>query len=125
MKINGKDFEEIYKIEDQEFLPSAMVGDKAYGNFMGDTDLSKFGYISAYGDIDLKSGKTNIFEVLKMKEANGFLQGIGFTDKEILHNKLNMSGDFFAKRLSLIYLKATTKSLKKSGMWKGLPGFSL
>lgn len=28
MKINGKDFEEIYKIKDQEFLPSAMVGDR-------------------------------------------------------------------------------------------------
>lgn len=67
MKINGKDFEEIYKIEDQEFVPEAMVGDKVYGLFRGDVDLSKFGYINAYGDIDLKTGESNIFEALKMK----------------------------------------------------------
>lgn len=66
MKINGKDFEEIYKIKDQEFLPSAMVGDKVYGHFMGDTDLNKFGYLYAYGEIDLKTGKTNIYEALKI-----------------------------------------------------------
>lgn len=36
-----------------------------------------------------------------MKGANGFLQGIGFTDKEILYNKLNMSGDFLVKRYRL------------------------
>lgn len=101
MKIVGKDIKEIYRIKDQEFLPSAMVGDKVYGFFRGDNDLSKFGYISAYGDIDLKTGNTNIFEALKMKEASGFLQGIGFTDKEILYNKLNMSGDFLEKRYRL------------------------
>ncbi|WP_311481171.1 hypothetical protein [uncultured Anaerococcus sp.] len=101
MKIKGKDFEEIYKIEGQDFTPYAKVYDKVYGHFMGDTDLSKFGYINAYGEIDLKTGKTNIFEALKMKEDNGFLQGIGFTDKEILYNKLNMSGDFLEKRYRL------------------------
>lgn len=97
MKINGKDFEEIYKIEDQEFLPSALVGDKVYGHFMGDTDLSKFGYLYAYGEIDLKTGKTNIFEALKIKKENEFLQSIGFTDKEIRYIKLNMSGKFMNK----------------------------
>lgn len=94
MKIVGKDFEEIFKIKDQEFLPSAMVYDKVYGLFSGNVNLSKFDYISAYGDIDLKTGKTNIFEALKLKDSNGFLQGIGFTDKEIRYIKNNMSGDF-------------------------------
>ena len=97
MKINGKDFEEIYKIEGQEFTPSALVGDKLYGHFMGDTDLNKFGYLYAYGEIDLKTGKTNIFEALKIKKENEFLQGIGFTDKEIRYIKLNMSGEFLNK----------------------------
>ena len=94
MKINGKDFKEIYKIEGQGFSPSAMVGDKLYGLFRGDVDLNKFGYINAYGEIDLKTGKTNIFEALKMKKNNEILQGIGFTDKEIRYIKLNMSWDY-------------------------------
>ena len=94
MKINGKDFEEIYKIEDQDFIPSAMVGYKVYGFFNANANLSKFDYISAYGDIDLKTGKTNIFEALKMKEDNEIFHTIGFTDKEISYIKYNMSGDF-------------------------------
>lgn len=97
MKINGKDFEEVYKIKDQEFLPSAKVYDKVYGVFSGNVNLSKFDYISTYGDIDLKTGKTNIYEALKMMDSNGFLQGIGFTDKEIRYIKLNMSGEFLNK----------------------------
>lgn len=101
MKISGKDFEEIYKIKDQEFLPSAKVYDKVYGLFSGNVNLSKFDYISAFGDIDLKTGKTNIYEALKMQDSNEFLQGIGFTDKKILYNKLNMSGDFLVKSYRL------------------------
>lgn len=93
MKIVGKDIKEIYRIKDQEFLPSAKVGDKVYGFFRGNVNLNKFDYISAYGEIDLKTGKTNIFEDLKMKKNNDILQGIGFTDKEIRYIKLNMSGD--------------------------------
>ena len=94
MKIVGKEIKEIYIIKDQEFLPSAEVGDKVYGLFSGNVNLSKFDYISAFGEIDLKTGKTNIFEALKMMDSNGFLQGIGFTDKEIRYIKHNMSGDF-------------------------------
>lgn len=94
MKINGKDFEEIYKIKDQYFTPSAKVGDKVYGLFNANANLSKFDYISAYGDIDLKTGKTNIFEALKMKDFNEIFRTIGFTDKEIYYIKYNMSGDF-------------------------------
>lgn len=94
MKINGKDFEEIYKFEDQDFIPSAKVGDKVYGLFNANANLSKFGYISAYGDIDLKTGKTNIFEALKMNDFNEIFQTIGFTDKKISYIKYNMSGDF-------------------------------
>lgn len=94
MKINGKDFEEIYKFEDQDFIPSAKVGDKVYGLFNANANLSKFGYISAYGDIDLKTGKTNIFEALKMKDFNEIFPTIGFTDKKISYIKYNMSGDF-------------------------------
>ena len=94
MKINGKDFEEIYKFEDQDFIPSAKVYDKVYGLFNANANLSKFGYISAYGDIDLKTGKTNIFEALKMKDFNEIFQTIGFTDKKISYIKYNMSGDF-------------------------------
>ena len=97
MKIVGKEIKEIYIIKDQEFLPSAKVGDKVYGVFSGNVNLSKFDCISAYGEIDLKTGKTNIFEALKMKDSNGFLQGIGFTDKEIRYIKHNMSGDFSDK----------------------------
>ena len=97
MKIVGKDFEEVYRIKDQEFLPSAKVYDKVYGLFSGNVNLSKFDYISAFGDIDLKTGKTNIYEALKMQDSNGFLQGIGFTDKEIRYIKLNMSGEFLNK----------------------------
>ena len=97
MKLVGKDFEEVYRIKDQEFLPSAKVYDKVYGVFSGNVNLSKFDYISTYGDIDLKTGKTNIYEALKMKDSNGFLQGIGFTDKEISYIKNNMSGDFSDK----------------------------
>ena len=119
MKINGKDFEEIYKIEDQEFTPSAMVGDKVYGFFRGDNDLSKFGYISAYGDIDLKTGNTNIFEALKMKEASGFLQGIGFTDKEILYSKLNMSGDYSEKLYRLDLSKGYNQESEEIGDVEG------
>ena len=96
-KIVGKDFEEIYKFEDQDFIPSAKVYDKVYGLFNANANLSKFDYISAYGEIDLKTGKTNIYEALKMKDSNGFLQGIGFTDKEISYIKHNMSGDFSDK----------------------------
>lgn len=94
MKINGKDFEEIYNFEDQDFIPSAKVYDKVYGLFNANANLSKFGYISAYGDIDLKTGKTNIFESLKMKDFNEIFQTIGFTDKKISYIKYNMSGDF-------------------------------
>ena len=94
MKINGKNFEEIYKFEDQDFIPSAKVYDKVYGLFNANANLSKFGYISAYGDIDLKTGKTNIFEALKMKDFNEIFQTIGFTDKKISYIKYNMSGDF-------------------------------
>lgn len=94
MKINGKDFEEIYKFEDQDFIPSAKVYDKVYGLFNANANLSKFGYISAYGDIDLKTGKTNIFEALKMKDFNEIFQTIGFTNKKISYIKYNMSGDF-------------------------------
>ncbi|MBP2016220.1 hypothetical protein [Anaerococcus degeneri] len=94
MKIVGKDIKEIYRIKDQEFLPSALVGDKVYGFFRGNVNLSKFDYLYAYGEIDLKTGKTNIFEALKIKKENEFLQSIGFTDKEIRYIKLNMSGDF-------------------------------
>lgn len=94
MKINGKDFEEIYKFEDQDFIPSAKVYDKVYGLFNANANLSKFGYISAYGDIDLKTGKTNIFEALKRKDFNEIFQTIGFTDKKISYIKYNMSGDF-------------------------------
>lgn len=97
MKIVGKDIKEIYRIKDQEFLPSAKVYDKVYGVFSGNANLSKFDYISAYGEIDLKTGKTNIFEALKMMDSNGFLQGIGFTDKEIRYNKLKRSGDYSEK----------------------------
>ena len=32
-----------------------------------------------------------------MQDSNGFLQGIGFTDKEIRYIKHNMSGDFSDK----------------------------
>lgn len=119
MKISGKDFEEIYRIKDQDFIPSAKVGDKVYGHFMGDTDLSKFGYLSAYGEIDLKTGKTNIFEALKMKEANEFLQGIGFTDKKILYNKLNMSGDFLEKSYRLDLSKGYDQEPEEVGNVEG------
>lgn len=94
MKINGKNFEEIYKFEDQDFIPSAKVYDKVYGLFNANANLSKFGYISAYGEIDLKTGKTNIFESLKMKDFKEIFQTIGFTDKKISYIKYNMSGDF-------------------------------
>lgn len=94
MKIVGKDFKEIYRIKEQEFLPSAMVGDKVYGLFSANVNLSKFDYFSAYGEIDLKTGKANIFEALKMKDFNETFRTIGFTDKEISYIKYNMSGDF-------------------------------
>lgn len=94
MKIVGKDIKEIYRIKGQEFFPSAKVYDKVYGFFRGNANPSKFGYISAYGDIDLKTGKTNIFEALKMKDFNEIFRTIGFTDKDISYIKYNMSGDF-------------------------------
>lgn len=94
MKISGKDFEEIYRIKDQDFIPSAKVGDKVYGLFNANVNLSKFDYISAYGDIDIKTGEINIFEALKMKDFNEIFQTIGFTDKKISYIKYNMSGDF-------------------------------
>lgn len=94
MKIVGKDIKEIYRNKDQEFLPSAKVYDKVYGLFSSNGNLSKFDYISAYGEIDLKTGKTNIFEALKMKDFNEIFQTIGFTDKKISYIKYNMSGDF-------------------------------
>lgn len=121
MKINGKDFEEIYKIEGQEFLPSAMVGDKLYGHFMGDTDLNKFGYLYAYGEIDLKTGKTNIFEALKIKKENEFLQSIGFTDKEILYNKLDLPGDFLVTMYRLDLTKSYDQEPEKV---KDVEGFT-
>lgn len=119
MKIVGKDFEEIYKIKDQEFLPSAKVGDKVYGFFRGNVNLSKFDYIYAYGDIDLKTGKTNIFEALKMKDSNGFLYGIGFTDKEIRYITLNMSGDFRDKLYRLDLSQGYDQELEEVGDVEG------
>lgn len=119
MKIVGKNFEEIYKIKDQEFLPSAKVGDKVYGLFSGNVNPSKFDYISAFGEIDLKTGKTNIFEALKMKDANGFLQGIGFTDKEIRYNKLNMSGDYSEKLYRLDLSKGYDQEPEEVGDVEG------
>ncbi|WP_311491501.1 hypothetical protein [uncultured Anaerococcus sp.] len=119
MKIKGKNFEEIYKIEDQEFTPYAMIGDKVYGFFRGDNDLSKFGYISAYGDIDLKTGNTNIFKALKMKDSNGFLQGIGFTDKEIRYIKHNMSGDYSEKLYRLDLSKGYNQESEEIGDVEG------
>ena len=121
MKIVGKDFEEVYKIKDQEFLPSAKVYDKVYGLFSGNVNLSKFDYISAFGDIDLKTGKTNIYEALKMKDSNGFLQGIGFTDKEIRYNKLNMSGEFLNKFYRLDLSKGYDQDPEEVG---GVEGFT-
>ena len=119
MKINGKDFEEVYKIKDQEFLPSAKVYDKVYGVFSGNVNLSKFDYISVYGDIDLKTGKTNIYEALKMKDSNGFLQGIGFTDKEILYNKLDLPGDFLVTMYRLDLTKSYDQEPEEVGDVKG------
>lgn len=119
MKIKGKDFEEIYRIKDQEFLPSAKVGDKVYGLFSGNVNPSKFDYISAFGEIDLKTGKTNIFEALKMKDSNGFLQGIGFTDKEIRYNKLNMSDDYSEKLYRLDLSKGYDQEPEEVGDVEG------
>lgn len=119
MKIVGKNFEEIYRIKDQEFLPSAKVGDKVYGLFSGNVNPSKFDYISAFGEIDLKTGKTNIFEALKMKDSNGFLQGIGFTDKEIRYNKLNMSGDYSEKLYRLDLSKGYDQEPEEVGDVEG------
>lgn len=119
MKIVGKNFEEIYRIKDQEFLPSAKVGDKVYGLFSGNVNPSKFDYISAFGEINLKTGKTNIFEALKMKDANGFLQGIGFTDKEIRYNKLNMSGDYSEKLYRLDLSKGYDQEPEEVGDVEG------
>ena len=119
MKIVGKNFEEIYKIKDQEFLPSAKVGDKVYGLFSGNVNPSKFDYISAFGEIDLKTGKTNIFEALKMKDSNGFLQGIGFTDKEISYIKNNMSGDFSDKLYRLDLSKGYDQEPEEVGDVEG------
>ncbi len=119
MKIVGKNFEEIYRIKDQEFLPSAKVGDKVYGLFSGNVNPSKFDYISAFGEIDLKTGKTNIFEALKMKDANGFLQGIGFIDKEIRYNKLNMSGDYSEKLYRLDLSKGYDQEPEEVGDVEG------
>lgn len=119
MKIVGKDIKEIYKIKDQEFLPSAKVGDKVYGVFSGNVNISKFDCISAYGEIDLKTGKTNIFEALKMKDSNGFLQGIGFTDKEIRYIKHNMSGDFPEKLYRLDLSKGYDQEPEEVGDVEG------
>ena len=119
MKIVGKNFEEIYRIKDQEFLPSAEVGDKVYGLFSGNVNLSKFDYISAFGEIDLKTGKTNIFEALKMMDSNGFLQGIGFTDKEIRYIKHNMSGDFPEKLYRLDLSKGYDQEPEEVGDVEG------
>lgn len=119
MKIVGKNFEEIYRIKDQEFLPSAKVGDKVYGLFSGNVNPSKFDYISAFGEIDLKTGKTNIFEALKMKDSNGFLQGIGFTDKEISYIKNNMSGDFSDKLYRLDLSKGYDQEPEEVGDVEG------
>lgn len=119
MKIVGKEIKEIYIIKDQEFLPSAKVGDKVYGVFSGNVNLSKFDCISAYGEIDLKTGKTNIFEALKMKDSNGFLQGIGFTDKEIRYIKHNMSGDFPEKLYRLDLSKGYDQEPEEVGNVEG------
>ncbi len=119
MKIVGKEIKEIYKIKDQEFLPSAMVYDKVYGLFSGNVNPSKFDYISAYGDIDLKTGKTNIYEALKMMDSNGFLQGIGFTDKEISYIKNNMSGDFSDKLYRLDLSKGYDQEPEEIGDFEG------
>lgn len=119
MKIVDKDIKEIYRIKDQEFLPSAKVGDKVYGLFSSNVNLSKFDYISAFGEIDLKTGKTNIFEALKMKDSNGFLQGIGFTDKEIRYIKHNMSGDFPEKLYRLDLSKGYDQEPEEVGDVEG------
>ncbi|WP_311487266.1 hypothetical protein [uncultured Anaerococcus sp.] len=119
MKIVGKEIKEIYIIKDQEFLPSAKVYDKVYGLFSGNVNLSKFDYISAFGEIDLKTGKTNIFEALKMKDSNGFLQGIGFTDKEIRYIKHNMSGDFPEKLYRLDLSKGYDQEPEEVGDVEG------
>lgn len=119
MKIVGKEIKEIYIIKDQEFLPSAKVGDKVYGVFSGNVNLSKFDCISAYGEIDLKTGKTNIFEALKMKDSNGFLQCIGFTDKEIRYIKHNMSGDFPEKLYRLDLSKGYDQEPEEVGNVEG------
>ena len=119
MKIVDKDIKEIYRIKDQEFLPSAKVYDKVYGLFSGNVNLSKFDYISAFGEIDLKTGKTNIFEALKMMDSNGFLQGIGFTDKEIRYIKHNMSGDFPEKLYRLDLSKGYDQEPEEVGDVEG------
>lgn len=119
MKIVGKDIKEIYRIKDQDFLPSAKVYDKVYGIFRSNGNLSKFDYISAYGEIDLETGKTNIFEALKMMDSNGILQGIGFTDKEIRYNKLKRSGDYSEKLYRLDLSKGYDQEPEEVGDVEG------
>ena len=122
MKINGKDFEEIYKFEDQDFTPSAKVGDKVYGLFNANANISKFDYISAYGDIDIKTGEINIIEALKMKDFNEIFQTIGFTDKEISYIKDNKSGDFSEKLYRLDLSKGYDQEPEEVGNVESFTG---
>lgn len=58
---------------------------------------------------------------LKLQDSNGFLQGIGFTDKEIRYNKLIMSGDYSEKLYRLDLSKGYDQEPEEVG---GVEGFT-
>lgn len=90
-KINGEDLTLLYDFKDHEdFRPKGMIGDKIYGIYYDnrddtvETDKNQSGL--AY--VDLKTGKLNIYEATKYKDA--IVKQVAVTDKEILFTKFNM-----------------------------------
>lgn len=101
-KINGHKIDLLYDFEKNEsFRPIGMIGDKIYGAYSyyndGMLDQDK----SGIGEVNLKTGKVNVYEASKIAQGEAPL-GEGLTDKEIYFTKLDkdMSPNLYKLDLS-------------------------
>lgn len=88
-KINGQKIDLLYDFEKNEsFRPIGMIGDKIYGVYSYYTDGMLDQDKSGIGEVNLKTGKVNVYEASKIAQGEAPL-GEGLTDKEIYFTKLD------------------------------------
>ena len=101
-KINGQKIDLLYDFEKNEsFRPIGMIGDKIYGAYSYYTDGMLDQDKSGIGEVNLKTGKVNVYEASKIAQGEAPL-GEGLTDKEIYFTKLDkdMSPNLYKLDLS-------------------------